>query len=77
MQEHQQKLKEEPELIKQNELKKQQEQLRKIETEVKSKEAEKTKLAKEYVNSVNAIEIAESAYIKEVKMYNTKIGANQ
>ena len=77
MQEYQQKLKDEPELIKQNELKKQQEQLRKIETEVKSKEAEKTKLAKEYVNSMNAIEIAESAYIKEVKMYNAKIGANQ
>ena len=77
MQEYQQKLKDEPELIKQNELKKQQEQLKKIETEVKSKETEKTKLAKEYVNSMNAIEIAESAYIKEVKMYSTKIGANQ
>ena len=43
MQEYQQKLKDEPELIKQNELKKKQEILRQVEAEVKSKEAEKTK----------------------------------
>ena len=43
MQEYQQKLKDEPEQIKQNELKKKQEILRQIEAEVKSKEAEKAK----------------------------------
>ena len=43
MQEYQQKLKDEPEQIKQNELKKKQEILRQIEAEVKSKETEKAK----------------------------------